>query len=322
MIGRNIIVIGASAGGIPALSELVAGLPEDLNAAVFIVLHIGAARSCLPHILSRVSRLPVANALDGEAVVPGRIYVAPPDLHMLLEGGRIRLVRGPKENFTRPAIDPLFRSAALACGARVVGVVLTGLLRDGTAGLLAIKDRGGIAIVQDPEEALAPSMPQSAIARVQVDHCCPVAAMPALLVGYDPPDLPPPAPSILMEAEHRMTTMETYLTDEAALEASSEPSPLTCPECHRVLYRLEDPRLLRFRCRAGHSMTGSALLAFLGAAREDAIWSAVRSLTEEASLARELDARGDLSGGAARAKTLIESAANLRATLAGGASLA
>lgn len=318
MIGRNIIVIGASAGGIPALSLLISGLPANLNAAVFVVLHVGTS-SHLPEILSRVSRLPVAHAVDGEPIRPGTVYVAPPDVHLILDGGCVRLVRGPKENFTRPAIDPLFRSAALAFGPRVVGVVLTGLLRDGTAGLLAIKDRGGIAIVQDPREELAPSMPESAIARVAVDHCCSVGAMAALLVRYDPADLPPPAPPKLLEVEHRMSAMQSYLADEEELAALCVPSPITCPECGGVLYRLDDARLLRFRCRAGHAMAAGALLAHQAASGENALWSVVRSLTEQASLARELAARGELEPGATAAEALVDRAAALRAILAAGA---
>jgi two-component system chemotaxis response regulator CheB len=169
----KIIVIGASHGGVAALERIVSSLQSDLNAAVFVVLHIGSSsRSSLPDILSRVGPLPGDWARHTELIMPGRVYVAPPDQHMLLAPGYVRTVHGPKENHTRPAVDPLFRSAALAYGADVIGVVLTGNLDNGTAGLLAIKDCGGITVVQDPSEALAPSMPLNALRYVRSTTVC------------------------------------------------------------------------------------------------------------------------------------------------------
>ena len=183
MANRDIIVMGASAGGLPALNGIIKQLPHDLNAAVFIVWHVSPhSRSMLPEILSRAGKLEVKHPADGESIQPGKIYVARPDRHLLLEAGRVRLTKGPKENRFRPAVDPLFRSAAYAYGARVVGVVLTGALDDGTAGLWAIKDRGGIAVVQDPAEAEQPSMPSSALNNVQVDYCLPISEIPPLMV--------------------------------------------------------------------------------------------------------------------------------------------
>ncbi len=171
MLGHDVIVVGASAGGVEALRGLVGSLPIDLPAAVFLVLHIPAqSPSLLPEILSRSGPLRALHPTNGEVIQHGLIYVAPPDHHLLLEDGFVRVVRGPRENRHRPAIDPLFRSAARAYGSRVVGVILTGSLDDGTAGLLAIKRRGGVAIVQDPDDALYSSMPRSALAHVDVDH--------------------------------------------------------------------------------------------------------------------------------------------------------
>jgi two-component system chemotaxis response regulator CheB len=168
---RDIVVVGASAGGIEALRELFAGLPPNFGAPVFVVLHLPAeAGSMLPEILSRAGPLPAVNPQDGDPILPGRVYVAPPDQHLLLEPGRVRLQRGPKEHRHRPAVDPLFRTAARAYGDRVVGVILTGALDDGTAGLLEIKKAGGLAVVQDPAGAVAPGMPRSALANVEVDH--------------------------------------------------------------------------------------------------------------------------------------------------------
>ncbi|QDC37665.1 chemotaxis protein CheB [Sphingobium fuliginis ATCC 27551] len=194
MAGHDIIVVGASTGGVDALVRLVAQLPAGMDAAMLIVLHVGTGVSRLADILNRAGKLPAGQPADGEEILAGHIYVAPPDLHMTLEGGRVRLAHGDKENFSRPAIDPLFRSSAAAYGPRVVGIVLTGKLQDGSAGLLAIKQGGGIAIVQDPAEAVAPSMPQRAIACAPVDHVCPLAEMSALLLHYGrPPDgLNPP----------------------------------------------------------------------------------------------------------------------------------
>ncbi len=182
MTHRDIIVVAASAGGLQPLRAVVAGLPAGFAAALFIVQHVGRQRSLLPALLASAGPLPALPAQDGMRVEPGRILVAPPDAHLLLERERVRLGHGPIENCTRPAADPLFRSAAEAYGERVVGVVLSGMLADGTAGLAAVKRRGGIAVVQDPADAGSPGMPRSALAHVAVDHCLPVAGIPGLLV--------------------------------------------------------------------------------------------------------------------------------------------
>ena len=185
-----------------------------IGSAVLIVLHIGASISRLADILNRAGKLPVGQPVDGESIQTGHIYVAPPDLHMTLEGDRIRLGRGPKENFSRPAIDPLFRSAALSFGPRVVGIVLTGQLDDGSAGLIAIKERGGIVIVQDPAEAVAPSMPQRAAACVAVDHVCPLAEMGPLLLRYEPPSgrlSPPPRSTAFADCSSHLPALRSYV---------------------------------------------------------------------------------------------------------------
>lgn len=202
---RDVIVVGTSAGGVEALRELAAALPPDLPASVLIVLHLSpGGPGLLPAILNRAGPLPAAHATDGEELRRGRIYVAPPDFHMLVADGRLRLARGPRENLHRPAIDALFRSAAAAWGPRVIGVVLTGALDDGTAGLGAIKRTGGVAVVQDPEEAAYPSMPRSALRNVRVDHCVPLAEIPPLLdqLSREPlADGPAPVPPIDLEME-------------------------------------------------------------------------------------------------------------------------
>jgi two-component system, chemotaxis family, protein-glutamate methylesterase/glutaminase len=176
-----IIAIGASMGGVDALQRLTAELPRDLPAAICVVQHIGRYTSQLPELLSRSGSLPALHARRGDAIRPGHIYVAPPDHHLLLNNGHIRLTRGPRENWARPAIDPLFRSAAKTYGALTVGVILTGMLNDGTAGLLAVRQAGGIAVVQDPHDAVAPDMPWSALRHAGADFRLPLDQIPPLL---------------------------------------------------------------------------------------------------------------------------------------------
>ncbi len=295
MPGHDIIVIGASTGGVEALRQLVRDLPPNLPAALLVVLHIppqGSSR--LPHILSRAGVLPAEHPFDGESIKPGRIYVAPPDWHMMVEPGRIHLSHGPRENRTRPAVDPLFRSAARAYGPRVVGVVLTGGLDDGAAGLQAIKQRGGIAIVQDPWEALIASMPASALEYVKVDYCVPLAEMPALLARL----ASDPAEREEADRVPRDMDIESRLTasDKALLESTERPgtlSPFTCPECKGPLRELRDGELVRYRCRQGHAFSIESMVAEQSLAVEDALWTALNILEENTQMLQKLihDAR-------------------------------
>jgi two-component system chemotaxis response regulator CheB len=241
MSGRDIIVVGASVGGVQALSAIARGLPADLHSAIFVVLHLWPhGRSYLPDILQDAGFLPAAHAQEGEPITPGRIYVAPPDHHLMIAPGRVRVSRGPKENRARPAIDPLFRSAGLAYGRRVVGVVLTGRLDDGAAGLWAIKALGGVAIVQDPHEAEAPQMPLSAMRQTRVDYCLPLEAIPDVLTR-----LASEIPAEEKRAEvPRGLEAETRIAMEADPLAAGvfelgDPSLLTCPDCHGALLRLK-----------------------------------------------------------------------------------
>jgi two-component system chemotaxis response regulator CheB len=242
MATRDIIVIGASAGGVQALTTLVTNLPADLPAAVFIVLHVSAnVPSLLPSILGRESKLEVAHAVHGELITRGKVYVAPPDHHLIVENNHVKLVHGPKENLHRPSIDTLFRSAARWAGPRVIGVVLTGARDDGAAGMRAVKQRDGIAIVQDPLEAPFPSMPMSVMQEINVDYSLPLSEIPELLNRlsretvaeegeFQVPD------EIEIEAKIAGQTMESAELI-ASVERLGKVSKLTCPDCHGALWK-------------------------------------------------------------------------------------
>ncbi len=283
MIGHDIVVIGASAGGVEALSTLAAGLPADLPASVFVVLHIPPyATSVMPLIMSRAGRLPAVHAVDGEPILPGRIYIAPPDHHLLLKDGRVCLSRGAQENGHRPAIDPLFRSAALAYGPRVIGVILSGSLDDGTAGLAAVKERGGIAVVQDPADALYPGMPTSAVDAVEVDYVRPLREIPPLIVRLvrEPASVgnSRPVPE-QMEEESEIAEL-----DMRAIEQPNRPGELAefgCPLCGGALWELHEGSLVRFRCRVGHAWSPASLLVEQRSNLEAALWTALRALEEQ-----------------------------------------
>lgn len=290
---RNIIVIGASAGGVQALLMLVASLPANLPAAVLIVLHIPAnAPSLLPDILGRESPMPVSHAKNGERIRPGRIYVAPPDQHLLIENSQIRLVHGPKENFHRPSIDTLFRSAARWAGPRAIGVVLTGARDDGTVGMRAIKQRGGITIVQDPIEAVFPSMPASVMQNIIVDYSLPLREIGPLLDKLSRQQAEeeggvPLAEEVEIEAKIAGQEIEGGELI-ASVDRLGKVSRLTCPDCHGALWEINDKDLLRFRCHVGHAFSSEGLSDGQSQMIEVALWSAVRALEEQIILARRI----------------------------------
>jgi two-component system, chemotaxis family, protein-glutamate methylesterase/glutaminase len=286
----RVIVIGTSAGGVRALETLIGGLPPNLEAVPLAVIHIApTSPGLLPDLLTKPGRLPCVHPEQGEKLRRGRFYLAPPDQHMLVEArGTIRLSHGPKENRARPAVDPLFRSAALAFGPEVIGVILTGNLDDGTAGLLAVKRSGGITVIQDPTDAMAPSMPSSAAKHVGIDHKVPLSKLATLLVQLSKEQ--PRAEQRVMPDRLKIET--AIAADEMAhldgITKIGDPSLFTCPDCHGTLLNIKDEALLRFRCHTGHAFTAQSLLATLNESTEDAIWSAVRALQEGAMLLRHL----------------------------------
>ncbi len=297
MTGHDIVVIGASAGGVETLTKLVKDLPADMAAAVFVVLHIPAyGTSVLPDILQRKGPLPALHPKDGQAIEPGRIYVAPPDRHLVLYQGRLRLTRGPHENGVRPAVDTLFRSAARAYGPRVVGVVLSGMLDDGTAGAQAIKMRGGQVIVQDPDEAMFAGVPRHALEHVKADFVLPVAQIaPTLTRLTQTPvsetEMAPVPPEMETEVNQAMFKQDALESDHPGT-----PSAMACPECHGVLWEIEDDSLLRYRCRVGHAYSPASLLAEQSEVLEDALWVALRAFEENAALAERMKQRAQARG--------------------------
>ncbi len=289
----NIIVIGASTGGFAAITRLVSGLPADLEAAIFIVCHISPdAEGLLPQVLNRVRTIHAANAIDKEPVVMNRIYVAPPDNHMTLENGLVRIARGPKENRFRPAVDPLFRSAAHFYGSRVIGVILSGALGDGAAGMWTIKDRGGITVVQDPADAEAPSMPETALAAVKIDHCLPLSAMAPLLVKLAGEPAADNKKQVEQE-ENKKTSLELRIATLQQTVADGIPhlgqlTSYACPECHGVLSVIKEGDIVRYRCHTGHAYSIDSLLLSITENIEETLWGAVRGVEESIILLNNL----------------------------------
>ena len=295
---RNIVVIGASAGGVEALISVVSSLPADFPGSVFVVLHVSpAGTSVLPDILSRHGALQASHGQDEEPIEPKRIYVAPPDHHLLIEKDRIRVQRGPRENGYRPAIDPMFRSASETHGAGVIAVVLSGTLDDGTVGAREVHQAGGITIAQDPDDALYSGMPLSVIERD-----APYLVLPAKQIGMELDRLVREAMEDQMSSpsegwETQMASSERLdLQPDDQLDSKGERSALTCPECGGVLWEFREGDLVRFRCRVGHAYSVESMLAEQSKAVEAALWSSLRALEERASLAKRLAARLEESG--------------------------
>jgi two-component system chemotaxis response regulator CheB len=288
---KRLVVIGASAGGIEALKVVAAALPADLPAAVCVVLHTAPdSPGVLGDILNRAGALRAANALNGERLQHGRIYVAPPDRHLLIEPGVIRVTKGPTENRFRPAVDPLFRSAAQVYGPAAVGVILTGNLDDGTAGLWALKQLGGIAIVQDPGDAMYPSMPHNAMQHTKVDYSVPLHEMAPLIgrVVATAPDLVKGDYGVPEHINVEVNIAKEQNAIDAGIEQAGTPSSFACPECHGVLLQLKEAGRVRFRCHTGHAYSVESLLAGVSSGIEEALWNAIRALEEGSLLLTEL----------------------------------
>jgi two-component system chemotaxis response regulator CheB len=300
---KDIVVIGASAGGIEALRFLARELPKDFPASIFAVTHTSPeSPGVLATILERAGPLPALCVTTSEIIRPGRIYVPKPDHHLLVQPGFARATRGPRENRFRPAVDPLFRSAAQTYGPRVIGVILTGGLDDGTAGLAAVKKLGGTTVVQDPADAMFPSMPLSALKAVAVDHCVPLSEIPSLLVRLARE--PAEKKGAFTVPENIRIEVDIAKEDnalEAGVMALGEPSIYACPECHGVLLKIkgEGEAPPRFRCHTGHAYSIESLLADMQEKTEDSLWNAIRAIEEHVLLLRHLAEHvGDGSGSA------------------------
>lgn len=284
MSNHDIIAIGGSTGALDTLKCIFADFPADLPAAVLVVTHISSdGRNMLAAILDAAGPLTVKTATEGDVIENGHAYTAPADHHLLIDNGIIRLGHGPRENMARPAIDPLFRSAALSYGPRVVGVVLTGLLDDGAAGLAAIKRCGGITVVQDPADAEADSMPLSALSACDIDYRAPTGKM-AHLLAQLAKEPAPPAPSVARDIalEVQIAAGRPSTPEEVAQIAT--PVALSCPSCGGVLSQIAEPARLRFRCQIGHAYTADVLDKEQEAAVAEAIVVALRVLEERHTL--------------------------------------
>ena len=302
---RDIVVIGASAGGVEALRGFFHALPADLEAAFLVVLHIPAdTPSQLDRVLGYSTQLAVDIAQNGEPIRNRHVYVASADRHLMVTPQGIRLSRGPKEGRSRPSIDVLFRSAATAFGSRVIGVILSGALDDGTAGLWAIKDHQGVTLVQAPDEAMQPSMPQSAIAHVQVDLVGTVEALAAKvgeLVGSTAPEV--------TKMANTQLALENHIAMEGnALKAGvmnlGKVSKYTCPDCHGVLVQIEEGPIVRFRCHTGHAFSLKSLMAQVNEAIDNGLWATLRAVEERVMLLLQMEQLAQASGASDEAARL------------------
>lgn len=318
MPSRNIIVVGTSAGGLEALDNLLGQLPADLPASIFIVQHMapGGGGQALLHRLGKYEHFRAKLAEDGDAFQRGRVYLAPPDYHLLLRKDVMLTTKGARENRCRPGIDPLFRSAAVAHGSRVIGVLLTGMLDDGTAGLVAIQRCGGVTIVQDPAEATYPGMPSSALANVAVDHCVHLAQMGALLdkLCRQRPSKTTPIPQDI-KTEARIA--ERVLSDVAQVDSLGSLVPYNCPNCGGTLWEMKSHDIQRFRCHTGHSYTAASLLSTQTEKIEETLWICMRMFEERRNLLHSMSRGGGAKGtsAAARAEEAEQHIERIRAIL-------
>jgi two-component system chemotaxis response regulator CheB len=294
MANRDLLAVGTSAGGVEALLFLVKQLPADFPAAILITIHL-ASRSTLPDILARAGSLPAKFAGQRDVLHKGRIYVAPPGRHLLIDGDVLSLGTGPRENNVRPAIDPMLRSAAICCGHRSIGVVLTGTMGDGASGLWALNQCGGATIVQDPHDAAFPEMPLTALNRSKPHHVAKLADMPALLerLVQQPAGKPAAVPANLKFEVEIARTGASSMED---MDRIGRRSVLACPDCHGVMWEIDEADLTRFRCHVGHAYTEDSMSMALEDNLRRALGSALRGLEERVALADKLQRQAVLRG--------------------------
>jgi two-component system, chemotaxis family, protein-glutamate methylesterase/glutaminase len=288
MANRDIIAIGTSAGGVEALILLAKGLPESFPASVLVTIHLPRQfRSNLDHLLTNAGRLPAGFANEGESIKKGRIYIAPPGRHLLVIGEHLALGTGPRENNTRPAIDPMLRSVAVCCGGRAIGVVLTGTMGDGASGLWAINQAGGMTVVQDPKDAAFPEMPQAALSRTEPDHLVHLRDMPRLLASLV---LQPAAdPIVLPESlRYEVEIARNGRSSVNGMDAMGTRSVLTCPDCGGVMWELKDGALSRYRCHIGHAYSEEMIAVGLDDRLERGLVTALRVLNERSAQASKM----------------------------------
>jgi two-component system chemotaxis response regulator CheB len=296
MANRDILAIGTSAGGFEALRFLAREFSRDFPASVVAVIHLSSQfRSALDAILTQAGPLPATFAVDGEKLERSHLYIAPAERHVIIDSGHLRLGSGPRENNARPALDPLFRSAALCCGPRTVGAVLTGTLGDGAAGLSALKQSGGVTVVQDPSDAAFAEMPTTALLRSQPDHVVSLAGMPALfekLVREPAGEATPVASSL----EYEVNVARGKRGSMSEMDRVGRRSVLACPDCHGVMWEIDEGELVRYRCHVGHAYSAEIMSLALDENLNRAFGSALRALDERVALARKLEAQATESG--------------------------
>jgi two-component system chemotaxis response regulator CheB len=286
--GCSIVVVGASAGGVEALQRFARALPPDFGAPILVVLHASpTGRSYLPEILSRAGRIPATHAVDGERLLPGHIYIAPPDAHLAVSDSSATLAKGPRENGHRPAIDPLFRTAAAAYDSHVAGVILSGTLDDGTVGLHCIKEAGGATLVQDPDDALYRDMPRNAIAYVRPDYVQPIEELVDTLVRLTVSSGTNGGTGARVDDD----ALEAAPAPDAEVAQQGEIVSFSCPECGGTLWETKAGGTVSFRCRVGHAYTLNNLLARHGETVERALWTAYRALEERSAMSRRVARR-------------------------------
>jgi two-component system chemotaxis response regulator CheB len=296
MPNRNVLAIGTSAGGVEALRYLASEFPRDFPASVLAVIHLSARyQSSLDSILTQAGPLPARFAKDEMTIEPAHIYIAPPDSHLIVDGDKLRLGRGPRENNTRPAIDPLFRSAALCCGYRAVGAVLTGTLGDGASGLHTLHEYGGRTVVQNPVDAAFSGMPEAALTRFSPDHVTSLAGMPALFqrLVNEPQGKPiKPSANLIYEVELAKGGNGSM----SQLDRIGQRSLLACPDCHGVMWEIEEGDLIRYRCHVGHAYTAELMSLALDETLRRALNSGLRALDERIALSRKLHEQAKNAG--------------------------